>query len=105
MFAWIQTAIKRGRAGLPPDLTAAVEAADIFERPGDIETGRRICVCGFCGSFIFSRAEAEKRIRKHWPELSNDQMRRAVDFLQSRVRLAMAKNPFESRRKSWVHDY
>lgn len=104
MYGWIQSALKRGKAGLPPDLTAAIEAADVFPRAGDPETGPRIYV-GFRGSFIFSREETEERVRKGWPELTNEQVRRAVDFLQARVRLATTNNQFERRRKNWVLDY
>lgn len=104
MFSWIQSAFKRGEAGLPVDLSAAIESADIFPREGDLETGPRIYV-GFRGSFIFSREEAEKRIRKGWPELTESQVQRAVDFIQARVRMAMIQNRGERQRKRWIHNY
>ena len=104
MFAWIQTALKRGETGLPEDLTERIKAADIFPRHGDPETGLRIYV-GFRGSFIFTRDAAEKRIRKGWPELTDNQVRRAVAFLEARVRMATSQNRSERRRKNWVLDY
>lgn len=105
MFAWIQTALKRGETGLPEDLSERIKAADIFPRQGDPEAGPRIYV-GFRGGFIFTRDAAEKRIRKGWPELTDSQVRRAVSFLEARVRNAIAfQHRGVARRKSWVHDY
>lgn len=105
MFAWIQTALKRGELGLPEDLTERIKAADIFPREGDAEDGLRIYV-GFRGGFIFTRDAAEKRIRKGWPELTDSQVRRAVSFLEARVRNTIAfQHQAGTRRKSWVNDY
>ena len=106
MFAWIQTALKRGELGLPEDLSERIKAADIFPRPSDPESGQRIYVGGFRGSFIFTRDEAEKRILSGWPELNKDQVRRAVAFLEARVRNVMAsQHRGVARRKNWVNDY
>lgn len=105
MFAWIKTALQRGDTGLPADLTERIKGADTYLRAGDLATGPRVHV-GFRGDFIFTRDAAEKRIRKGWPELTENQVRRAVDFLEARVRMAIvSQNRVEHRRKSWVHDY
>lgn len=105
MFAWIKTALQRGETGLPADLTERIKGADIYLRAGDLATGPRVQV-GFRGEFIFTRDAAEKRIRKGWPELTDNQVRRSVDFLEARVRqVIVSKNRIESPRKSWVHDY
>ncbi|MEN9901636.1 MAG: hypothetical protein RL651_300 [Pseudomonadota bacterium] len=105
MFAWIKTALQRGDTGLPVDLTERIKGADIHMRAGDLETGPRVHV-GFRGDFIFTRDAAEKRIRKGWPELTDYQVHRAVDFLEARVRMVIvSQNRVERQRKNWVHNY
>lgn len=105
MFAWIKTALQRGETGLPVDLSERIKGASLYLRAGDLKTGPRVHV-GFRGEFIFTRDAAEKRIRKGWPELTDHQVQRAVDFMEARVRQVIVfQNRIESRRKSWVHDY
>jgi hypothetical protein len=100
-------AIKRGKAALPDDVAAVIEAARITERHGDEDNGPRIAVAlggPLRGMFIYSHEEAESRIRARWPWLNDAQLKRAVSYLDARVRLAAQPNK-PSKRKSWIFDY
>lgn len=92
---------------LPPDVTAILESAAIVERPGDEKTGPRMIVFlggPLRGSFVFDREEAASRIRNRWPWLNDGQLKRAVDFLEARTRLAISPLS-KPRRRNWVTDY
>lgn len=66
---------------------AAIDSAAFCRRePND--DGERIMVLSRAlgGVFIFDREEAERRIRKKFPELGNEWVKRAAIYLESRLR-------------------
>lgn len=106
-FRRVSKLFARRKAGLPDEVAAAIEAAEVFPRPGSDDAPRVFVALNgglMRGSFEFSTDEARQRIARRWPELTSDQLDRAVAFLGARVRLAAA--PIRNtRRKSWVFDY
>ena len=104
----ILQAIKRGKTTLPDDVAAVIEAASITKRFSDYDDeGPRMAVAlggPLRGMFIFSTDEAAARIRARWPWLNDLQVKRAVGYLEARVRIA-ASPARNSRRKNWVMDY
>jgi hypothetical protein len=98
--------ITRGESALPDEVSAVIEATHIVEREGDPETGPRLAISmggPIRGMFIFSRTEAEKRIRARWPWLTDAQVKRAVNFLDARIRTF--RRPLKAVRKNWIFDY
>lgn len=99
--------ITRGESALPDEVSSVIEAAHIVEREGDPETGPRLAISmggPIRGMFIFSRAEADKRIRARWPWLTDAQVKRGVSYLEARVRVATQPNK-PANRKNWVTNY
>lgn len=95
-----------GRA-LPADLLAAIESA-ILSRRADGDDGFRTAVLSHAlgGAFYFSRETAAERFRKHFRGLSPEDYSRAVQFLESRVRLVHAPYVQQKRRdQGWLHGW
>ena len=94
----------RPPATFSQELADAIDSAILAIRePGD--DGRRVAVlCRALGAFIFDPDEADRRIRRAFPELSNAAVRRGVRHLSSRVSLASAPQK-RTRRPSWIRDY
>lgn len=105
-FRRVSRLFARRKAGLPDEVAAVIEAAEVFVRPGKDAPRVFVALNGglMRGSFEFSTEEARQRIAKRWPELTNEQLERAVSFVGARVRLAAAPMR-NTRRKSWVFDY
>lgn len=92
----------RRSAGLPPHVEAILQAATLVPKDsgdGDV----RIAVLA-AGGRSFYLHDAEKRLRVHWPELSRQQIKRAVEYLQARAKLLRTAQ-CKPRRKNWVLDY
>ena len=83
------------RAGVPPELLAAITAAGvIWRREGDDSNRERaIVIVRTVGRFYFDgRDDAAARIRRVWPDLAAPEARRAAtllgDVVGSRNRVA-----------------
>jgi hypothetical protein len=107
MFLKLVRSITRGKSALPDEVSDVVKAARIVQREGDPETGPRLAISmggPIRGMFIFSRAEAEKRIRSRWPWLTDNQVNRCVSYLEARVCLAIEPDKAVKRPK-WITNY
>lgn len=107
LLPWIS--LGHGHAsGRPPvsfslELDAAIGAAQIVVRSPDDE-GPRVAIISqtLGGSFVYSRAEAEKRISTVFPEVDQAGVQRAVLYLENRAVTAYMPPEPEVRRSSWV---
>lgn len=107
MLSELITVFKRAKNCLPDEVTASLDAASILPRDIDHEDGPRVAVslgAGIRGAFIFSKVEADRRFRARWPELSDTQVKRAIEYLNARVKIATLPNK-RLRRKNWILDY
>lgn len=101
MISRLLLAIKGGRSRIPDDVASVIEAARMTLRSFDDEEGPRVAVAlggPLRGMFIFSREAAEERIRGRWPWLNDSQVKAAVSYLESRVRLSIS--PADSTRRT-----
>ncbi len=89
------------------ELRDAIDAARFSVREPTEEGPRVVVMSGaLLGMFIWSREEAERRIRKAFPELSDHAIGRGLRHLESRVVLALRPVVKASRvRSSWVHGW
>jgi len=88
-------------------LEAAIGAATFLKRESD-DSGHRVAVIcpALGGSFIYSRDESERRIRKFFPELSPGGVERAVRHLEDSARIFLRPvRQAERHRNSWVHGW
>ena len=93
---------------LPADVSAAIEAAWIMERSSDQDGAPRVAVAlgGLRAAFIWSDDEAARRITRLWPELSPEQIKRAVRYLGTRVAIITAeqgRDPERHTRQNWLN--
>lgn len=100
---WLRRKREAKGNGLPAEVQTVIDSLRIFRRKEN-DDGPRVAVIGLCGSFIYSREEAERRMRKAWPELSDDRISRALRYLEARVRTT-ANPPGSPRRTNWVHSW
>lgn len=96
-----------GRAGLPPELLAAITAAGVIWRPGAEEgdPARAIVTVRTVGRFYFDgRDDAAARIRRAYPDLTAPEARRAAlllgDVIASRNRVSA--RGFSTRPVPWA---
>lgn len=87
------------------ELILAIDTADMINREPD-DDGPRVAVMihALRRAFIYSREEAERRIRLAYPDLTDAEVKRGVRHLESRVRLAWRPR-VDHRRPSWVRDW
>ena len=86
-------------------LMDAISTAQILARTPDEETGARTFVISrtLRGSFLYCREEAERRIRIEFPGLSDGNVRKGINALDSRVR--MQSIPPSRERTNWVNSW
>lgn len=104
--------VRKARASAPSpvifsrELHDTIDSAMVSVREAD-DYGFRVMVISnpLCGSFIYSREEAERRIRKGFPELSDEAVKRGLRHLETRVRVAVMPPPSVQRRESWVNGW
>lgn len=103
MLGWLRLKGKQAAAGLPAELSAAIEGAAFYER-GEGENGPRIVVqlAGRNAGWIWGEDDA-KHLRRTFPELDNDQLSRALKFIAARI--AARPSGETSRRRSWAKDW
>ncbi len=89
------------RAGLPEDVQTILSAAIVTLR--DSEDGDSRALIGL-GRSMFYADDAAERIRKRWPELTGQQVQRACDYLDARIRIAATPIKKE-RRRGWIHNF
>lgn len=107
LLPWFQ--LGHGHAsGRPPvsyslELDVAIGAAQIVARSPD-DDGPRIAIISqsLGGSFVYSRAEALKRISASFPEVDTTGVLRAALFLENRAIVASTPSLEDTRRKGWV---
>lgn len=93
---------------LPTDLIAAISAASFVERQsgGSIDAPDyrfAVMASGFGGYFIYDDQEVEKRIRKHFPYLSEGQVQRACNYFHSHfVVFLKQRNEVSLPKSSWA---
>lgn len=88
------------------ELNAAIESAQIILRESDDDGPRVAVIChALHGAFIYCREEAAGRIRRSFPELSDEGVKRGVRYLESRVRVAWKPLAAEKRKNNWVHGW
>jgi hypothetical protein len=88
---------------LAVEVRTRIEGLQITPRsPND--DGPRVAVMGLRGAFVFSRDEAERRIRAEWPDLDDDHVGSAVKYLAARVR-ASAEPVKPLRRMGYVQSW
>lgn len=100
-------ALRRAGSSLPDEVAAVIAGASITWRGHNEDSGPRVAVAlggPLRGMFIYSREEAQSRIEARWPWLDSDQVRRATDYLDARVRVECAEKKPRSK-KNWVLDY
>lgn len=93
---------------LPSDVLTVLDTARCNTRERGDE-GPRVMVTlaggGLRGAWIHDRDTTETRIRRRWPELTDAQVKRAVDVIDAKaMQSARLDNP-KSKRRGWVHDY
>lgn len=94
-----------GNAAVEAEARTVMAGARLLPRHHDPEDGARVVVhFSPRNNFIFSGEEAERRIRRMWPELNDAQVHRLVRYLGARVR-AVAEPERLADRPSWVHDW
>jgi hypothetical protein len=95
----------RTSAGVTDAAMATVMAATVLPRESS-DSGPRVAVISVSlgGGFFFEAEEAERRIRRAYPELSDDNVRRIVRQLETRVKQAV-QPPRPAKRESWVHGW
>lgn len=93
-------------------LAAAINSAWINERhaagdDGDIEARVFVTCPALRGSFFFSPEEAERRIRKAFPDLDDKAVMASVRHLTDRVTTRLTENtlPAKESRPGWVHGW
>lgn len=91
----------------PLALETAIEAATLVRREPNDDGERIVIICNeLGGSFIYSRAEAERRIGLRGPNLAFEDIASLARFLENRVRLHMEpKQQQDQRRTSWMHSW
>ncbi|WP_417473444.1 hypothetical protein [Luteimonas mephitis] len=84
---FLAEAFPQGRRGPSAEVQAAIEGATFVIRESD-DDGPRVFVVSpaLHGSFLFSRDEAARRLRKSFPELGDEAVDRAVRHLHSRLK-------------------
>lgn len=100
-------ALRQAGGSLPDEVTSIITAASITWRGYDDDNGPRVIVAlggPLRGAFVYSDEEAVRRIKARWPWLNPDQLRRATNYLDSRVRVECAAKKPRSK-KNWVLDY
>lgn len=108
---WGDPASSRVSPSVPPpassyaELILAIDTADVIPRESD-DDGPRVAVMihALRNAFIYSREEAERRIRLSYPDLTDAEVKRGVRHLESRVRVAW-RPPVNHSRPSWVRDW
>lgn len=92
---------------LPADLMAAIESATLSRREDDGDGPRTVVIShALGGAFYFYRETAAERFRKFFRGLGHEDYARAINFLESRVRLLHAPYVERSRReKGWVYGW
>ena len=93
--------LARRSAGLPPHVEAILQSCTLVprEKDGDL----RIAVLAG-GGRSFYLCDAEKRLRVHWPELSRQQVKRAVEYQDARAKLLRTAQ-CKPRRRNWALDF
>lgn len=101
---------ERPLSAIESEARSAIEAATFAPRHAD-DDGPRVVVVSqsLGGSFIYSRADAETRIARAFPELTQDGIARARRHLESRALGALKPADMRSRReqnwiRGWRHD-
>lgn len=104
--AFVSRVNGRSSVSFSEELRDAIDAAHVVARDPD-DDGPRIVVISpsLRGSFVFSRDEAERRIRLTFPELNESGVLRGVRHLESRARLAALGRPAKPVRRNWVNGW
>mgnify|MGYP004451817093 FL=1 len=99
---WGSKKVAARSAALPGETLAAIEGVAMYTRHGD-ENNPRIVVqpVGWSG-FLYSDEAAEKWIRRAYPELTQYQIERAVNYLASLVRSHHRDSRSEAQRERWM---
>ena len=85
---------------------AAVAAADVIERAPD-ENGPRVAVISpsLGGAFYWCRDEARRRVQTHFPQMLECEVRRVVNAIRARVKIASSPAHFPRRRGGFAHSW
>lgn len=88
------------------ELRDAIDGAVVSSREADDDGPRVLVLChALRGAFIFDREEAERRIRKAFPELPDADVARGLRHLESRVRVAARQAAPPPASSNWVHGW
>ncbi|EFC4414093.1 MULTISPECIES: hypothetical protein [Enterobacterales] len=93
------------RAALSGEVLAAIEGAAMYVRHGNDEAPRVVVQPAGWSGFIYSDHAAEKWIRKAYPELTQHQIDRAVNYMASLVRTHYREQRPKPQRSSWMNRY
>lgn len=96
---------ERDDTALPGEVLAAIEAANIFVRPGDDYERVIVQPAGYQG-FLHDDEAARRFFMAAFPELTEGQLRRAIRYLASAVgrNLRMRAAGVQTKR-NWVTDW
>lgn len=89
------------------ELHSAIDAARFSMREPTEEGPRVIVMSGsLLGMFLYTREEAERRIRKAFPEVDDRAVMRGLRHLENRIALYLRPVLRPSRKQSrWVHGW
>lgn len=100
---WFRAPDEKPAVQFSQELADAIDSATVSVRAAG-EDGPRVMFISadLGGAFIYSEAEADRRIRAKFPELSDEGVTRGIRHLNGRAVRATMPTPQEQRRGSWV---
>ncbi|MBY8670652.1 hypothetical protein [Escherichia coli] len=102
---WGSKKVAAERAALPGEILAAIEGVAMYVRHGDENTPRIVVQPVGWSGFLYSDEAAEKWIRRAYPELTQYQIERAVNYLASLVRTHHRESRPERKRSNWMNSW
>lgn len=95
-------------SALPAEVLAALDGATVHARsPGEDGAPRVLFQPAGLRGWMHSQEADSKALRKCFPELNDEQLRRACRYVASIVasHLRQTASGGRKRRRNWVHDY
>ncbi|EIX1762579.1 hypothetical protein OP658_002902 [Cronobacter sakazakii] len=103
MFGWGAKKVAAEQAAIPAEVLAIIEGASLYTRPGTDNQARVIVQAEGWSGFMFSEESAERWLAKAFPELTEEQKTRAVNYLAALVRSHHRESQPERKRTNWVN--
>lgn len=103
-MAWGRKKVAAERAAIPAEVLAIIESAAMYTRPGG-EAPRVIVQPEGWSGFICNPDSAERWICRAFPELTPQQVERAVNYLGALIRSYQREQQPKQKRSSWMNSW